>query len=66
MTQTMLNAKEQAILDIREELQRLNKRFIVFKESLDDAMESLVKKEEEKRKPRTSWCINAYTLKKKP
>jgi DNA-binding transcriptional regulator WhiA len=65
MTTAMTNAKKQAILDIREELQKQGKRFISFIESLDDVMEGICNKEEEKRKPHSSYCINMWTIKHK-
>ena len=68
MTQLMLNAKEQATLDMREELLKQGKRFISFIESLDDVMENICKREETKRECRknnTAYLLSNWTINSK-
>lgn len=44
-----MSAKEQAIIDIQEELQREGKCFLAFRSELDPIMSSIVKRENWKR-----------------
>lgn len=66
MSNAMLNAKEAAILDMREELSKQGKRFISFIESLDDMMEALCQREEKQRdKHKNGYVLSGWTLKRK-
>lgn len=52
-------AREQAIKDIKEELEREHKAFIAFRKELNPVMNELVK-EQLQEQHRRSWCLSIW------
>lgn len=56
-----MSAKEQAIQDIKSELEKQGKCFLAFKESLNPIMDSIVKRELQIRE-KASYCMSTWSL----
>jgi hypothetical protein len=60
-----MTAKEQAVLDIQEDLKKEKKSFINFIKGLDPIMFALEHEWIARQEERKSWCVSAWTLKMK-
>lgn len=59
-----MSAKEQAILDIKEDLKKTSKCFIAFRTKLNPVMNYLVHQQLKAQRVK-SWCLSAVTSKVK-
>lgn len=59
-----MSAKEQAVLDIQEDLKKEKKSFINFIKALDPIMFALEHEWIAQQKERKSWCVSAWTSNK--
>lgn len=56
-----MTAKEQAVLDIQEDLKKEKRSFINFIKALDPIMFALEHEWIAQQKERKSWCVSAWT-----